>query len=65
MYNYNSVHEALPSYEAIYVIPPMFEGLYLRRSSMDFQIMGLILKLIAWSLICQGFVRLSCTVTEN
>ena len=43
----------------------MFEGLNLRSSSMDFQVMGLILKLIAWSLISQEFVKLSRSVTEK
>ena len=62
---YSSGQIKMPSYEAIYVAPPMFEGLYLRSSSMDFQVMGLILKLIAWFLICQAFVKLRCTVTEN
>ena len=57
--------QALPSYEVIYVIPPMFEGLYLPCSSMDFQVMGLILKLIAWLLISQEFGKLSCSVIEK
>ena len=39
--NYN------PIYDASYVIPSIFEGLNLRSSSTDFQVMGLILKLIA------------------
>ena len=41
-YNYSNGRIKMPSYEAIYVIPPMFEGLNLRSSSMDFQVMGLI-----------------------
>ena len=62
---YSSGRIKMPSYEAIYVIPPMFEGLNLRSSLMDFQVMGLIWKLIAWSLICIHLVKLSRTVTEN
>ena len=62
---YSIGNNSLPSYEAIYVIPPMFEGLNLRSSSMDFQVMGLIWKLITWSLISQEFVKLSSSVTEN
>ena len=55
----------MPSYEAIYVIPPMCEGLNLRSSLMDFQVMGLIWKLITWSLVVQEFVKLSRSVTEK
>ena len=39
---YSWVQKVLYGYEAIYVIPPMFEGLNLRSSSIDFQVMGLI-----------------------
>ena len=37
---YSSGKIKMPSYEAIYVIPPMFEGQYRQSSSMDFQVMG-------------------------
>ena len=46
---YSIGRNSLPTYEAIYVVLPIFEGLYLPSSSMEFQVMGLILKLIAWS----------------
>ena len=51
--------------QCMFVIPPMFEGLYLRSSSIDFQAMGLIWKLIAWLLNYRHFMKLSRTVTEN
>ena len=43
----------------------MFEGLYLPCSSIDFQGMGLILKLIGRTFNCSHFVELSLIFTEK
>ena len=62
---YSWVQKVVYGYEANLLLSPMFEGQYIWSSSMEFHVMGLIWKLVAWSLTCQHFVRLSRTATEN
>ena len=62
---YRWVQKVLDGYEANLLFSPIFEGLNLPFSWMDFQIMGLIWKVVVRSLICRHFVKLSLTITEN
>ena len=62
---YSWIQKVLDGYEANLLMSPMFEGLYLPCSSMDFQVMGLIWKVVVWSLICRHFVMLSLTIIES
>ena len=63
--SYSWVQKVLDGYEANLLLWPMLKGLYLPCSSMEFQVKGLIWKVVAWSLNSQHFMTLSRTVTEN
>ena len=62
---YSWVQKVVYGYEANLLISPMFEGQYISCYSMDFHVMGLIWKLVAWPLICRHLMKLSLKVTEN